>query len=168
MTHFEKIRDAHRPSMVNVLVATGDNQSTKPFVRLRVTVTQKQMIKDDGRLQMQNGIRRHSLTHSLVLPPNQVITHAKGSGQSKSSLFPKRQACAHVTVPLFLAREARAGKRGPGHNMDAGRPGDVLFYHARMARRAQYLRCSLCEGSEQADNKLENVLLSLHILPTRT
>ena len=37
-----------------------------------------------------------------------------------------------------------------------------LRYHARnrMARRAQHLRCSLCEGSERADNKLDNPLRS--------
>ena len=29
-------------------------------------------------------------------------------------------------------------------------------YHARMARRAQHLRCSLCERSERGDNKLDN------------
>ena len=28
-------------------------------------------------------------------------------------------------------------------------------YHARMARRAQHLRCSLSERSERADNKLD-------------
>ena len=30
------------------------------------------------------------------------------------------------------------------------------FYHARMARRAQHLRCSLSERSERGDNKLDN------------
>ena len=29
------------------------------------------------------------------------------------------------------------------------------FYHARMAHRAQHLRCSLCERSERGDNKLD-------------
>ena len=28
-------------------------------------------------------------------------------------------------------------------------------YHARMSRRAQHLRCSLCERSERADNRLD-------------
>ena len=28
-----------------------------------------------------------------------------------------------------------------------------------MARRAQHLRCSLCEGSERADNKLDNTII---------
>ena len=36
----------------------------------------------------------------------------------------------------------------------------LLTYHARMARRAQHLRCSLmlCERSERADNKLDKLL----------
>ena len=29
------------------------------------------------------------------------------------------------------------------------------IYHARMARRAQHLRCSLCERSERAENRLD-------------
>ena len=38
-------------------------------------------------------------------------------------------------------------------------PADSLFhYHARMARRAQHLRCSLGEKSERAENKLDNML----------
>ena len=37
-------------------------------------------------------------------------------------------------------------------------------YHARMARRAQHLRCSLCERSERGDNKLDKAMRASSIV----
>ena len=50
------------------------------------------------------------------------------------------------------------GARGPvGYQPTRRETRAEPSYHARMARRAQHLRCSLrlCEGSERADNKLD-------------
>ena len=58
--------------------------------------------------------------------------HAKGSGKGLSS----QQDC----ISLALRAPLR----------------DATGYHARMARRAQHLRCSLSERSERGDNKLDN------------
>ena len=43
------------------------------------------------------------------------------------------------------------------------------LYHARMARRAQHLRCSLSERSERGDNKLDkpHLLLEQRIVDVR-
>ena len=43
--------------------------------------------------------------------------------------------------------------KGSGHGPVIASSGKL--YHARMARRAQHLRCSLSERSERADNKLD-------------
>ena len=81
---------------------------------------------------------------------NAQKTVLRAEGQTFLALLPRSAAAAapRVWPPEESQRETRAGK----------------VYHARMARRAQHLRC---EGSKRADNKLykaksasENILVA--------
>ena len=104
---------------------------------------------------------------------------AHGPSRAASSMLPYvREANERTTgwiniclgSPGFVVKTTIGGKRRKEPRSPATKFYNSLLadlikgYHARMARRAQHLRCSLCERSERADNKLDKLREASKIL----
>ena len=89
---------------------------------------------------------------------------SESASKNTSDLILKIRKERFLIFPLACDLVLALLGRLKAHGRLKNRGRTLFVYHARMARRAQHLRCSLSEGSERADNRLDKLFVNFFML----